>query len=604
VSLLGDNLEPLGRRFPGLARELASLAPAALEILPSSSGEPSARFGGKLLHSAHDPLAEASRLAEAGLPPWADGAIILGSGLGYLAEAALRSSGLRAVILCEAEPGLLRAALEARDLRSMLGDERLGFVLGGAPDRILGALEASGLKRPVILGNRSLESLFPDWYGGLRAAAGRFIRKEETNENTLRKFGGLWARNLARNLPALAETPGVACLEGRFSGIPALVLAAGPSLDRILPRLGELRERLLLVAVDTSLRSVLGAGYQPDFLLVVDPQYWNWRHIADLEAPGSYLVSEPAVFPPVFRFPCRGRFIASSIFPLGRALESGEPSRGLLGAGGSVATSAWDFARLLGAPAIHLAGLDLGFPGRRTHARASLFEQRALATGLRRSPPATAESAALFGPGCRPVPADGGGSLLSDERMALYAWWFESRLAAPDAPPTTRLSPGGRFIPGLGSCDPEELMDLPPRREEIDARLAGLAGLSAPPGTRARLASRVADLRAELASIERTALSAREAAAAAIAALAAGKDPRRHCETLDRADRRILGNAAKEVVGFLLPPAREILSARATSLAESLGHSESLYRRVAEAAGANLRYLEEGSRAADLDKNA
>jgi len=601
--ILAANLASLAEVQPELADLLGGLAleagQEAYETLPTPSGAPTARWRGRLVHSAYDPRGEARRLVEAALPPGTDTAVILGSGLLYAAEEALATAGVGRVIVCEAEAPRLVASLAARDLRSLLADGRLSWMAGGEAGALLLALESAeggGRRLAGLVGQKALEDLDPAWYGEVRAAFDRFAAKEAINENTLRRFGRLWVRNLARNAGPMASLPGIATLAERFAGLPALVLAAGPGLDLVLPRLAELRERLLLVVVDTALRSLLAAGTEPDFLVVVDPQYWNWRHVADLAAPGAFLVSESAVWPPVLRAPTRGTFLAASLFPLGRALDARRPGggegRGLLGAGGSVATSAWDFARLLGASPLVMAGLDLGYPGGQTHARASLFEQRALTTATRLGPAATSQAGALFGAGSRRVASTEGSTVLSDQRMLLYAWWFESRLARKDAPPTSTLSPGGVAIPGLPLVALESLLALPPRRREIDACLETAARLALSELGRESGEGALAELLSGLDGIAQRAEEGERAARSAREALARGGDPAPFLALLGETDAFLHGNEFRDVVGFFLPPLRELVDRIPRDLAESLELSASLYARIAASARENLGFLD------------
>ncbi len=597
ADFLAANLGALEARLPALADCLRGLsaegAPAGglLELAPTPSGDPTARIpGGGWLHSTRDPRAEARRLAEA-LEPGSQAIVLLGFGLGYAAEAFLEA-GAAAVIACEAEPRLLAVALGARDLRAALGDSRLGFILGGNPDAIVSGLELSGASRSSVLGLAAAEARDAAWYGAVRAAAGRWNSKEQVNEATLRRFGRLWVRNLATNLERIASSPGIERLEGLAAGLPALVLAAGPSLDAILPRLGELRRRALVVCVDTALRSLLREGIEPDFLVVVDPQYWNWRHIAGFAAPRSILVSESATWPAVFRTGTRATFLGGSLFPLGRRIESFAGRKGLLGAGGSVATSAWDLARILGAAPIYMAGLDLGYPGGATHARASLFEQRALAESTRLRPASGAQAAALLGPETFEAPAAGGGTVPTDRRMQLYAWWFESRLARSSSPKTYTLGARGLAIPGMEVVNLDSLLGLPDRRERIEGLLAEAAALSPPPAAREGAETGLAALRAELRDIAETARSAAAAAARGRSAFAVGRDCRAELSLLESADERLLGNESRELAAFLLPPAEELVGSRAGDLGESLERSEAIYRKVAEAAVYHLSLLE------------
>jgi hypothetical protein len=599
---LAANLEALAGRFPELAAIVAAAEGPELVACTAASGEASARSReGAWLHSSRDPHAEARRLAEACLAPGVDTALLLGLGLGYGAEACL-AAGAEAIVACEADAASLKAAFRLRDMGALLADERVGLVVGGEPELVVTALELSGGRRAGILEIKALSSGHPEWFERARLAAGRWNAKGSVNENTLRRFGRLWVRNLARNLAPAASSPGVERLEGLFAGeaalsgaavppMPALVLAAGPSLDLVLPLIRELSRRALVVCVDTALRSLLRFGLEPDFLVVVDPQYWNWRHLAGLISPSSFLVSESAAWPVVFRAPRRGTFLGGSLFPLGRRIEAFAGGKGHLGAGGSVATSAWDLCRIMGCAPVWMAGLDLSYPEGRTHAAASLFEQRALASGTRLDPAASAQAAALVGGQSYDAPSADGGSVRTDQRMSLYAWWFESRFARPSSPPTFSLSRKGLAIPGLAQGSIEELLACPDRRGEIEAGLARAEAMRPPEGSREGAAAGLARLCGQLDFIARAAEAAREAARAGMKAFASGADCGPSLAALDLADAEVLSLEARDVAGFLLPPLRELAGRRARDLGESFAQSEALYRGLAESARYHLEAL-------------
>ncbi len=593
MSFLEANLASLSTRFPDLAADIARAEEAPLEAMAAASGEVTARVpGGALLHSSRDPRSEAERLARALLAEGADTAVLPGLGLGYLAEACL-AAGAERVIACERGLGPLKAAFRLRDLSRPLKDERLVFAIGGGPEAAVSALELSGAALAAVAEPKSASESDRAWLAAARASCERWIAASRINERTLRRFGRLWVRNLAANLGLWASSCGVERLEGLFSGIPAIVLAAGPSLDDILPRLGEIRRRALVICVDTALRSVLRMGLEPDFLVVADPQYWNWRHIAGLGSRSAFVVSDATTWPAALRRPGRGLFLGGSLFPLGKRIESFAGRRGMLGAGGSVSTSAWDLARLCGASPIWMAGLDLGFPGGATHARASLFEQRALASGRRLAPAETAQARALIGSECFEARSAEGGKLRSDRRMELYAWWFESRLARPASPPTYSLSPRGLAVPGMPVRAVDDLLGGPELRGDIDEALGRAASFRPPPGAPESLAAGLSALRADLAEVQAAAESAARAARLGREELGRGADAGPLLAALDEADRRILSLEARDVAGFLLPPLSEIARRRAGDLAESLRHSEELYRGVADSARYHLKVLSE-----------
>ena len=471
------NIRILRSHYPGLAEELEQEAPGEARMVASASGAPTLIVEGLHVHSPRDPVREGRRLAGGltGKGP----RVALGFGLGYAPEAAAEAFPDRPLLILERRRELLRKALESRDLGKFLGRRKLIFITGGTGEALAGALrlmeeDPHGQGPPELLKNRALIQLDEAWYAEAERRIQSWASRDDVNLATLRRFGRRWVRNLARNLPAIRDTPGISLLENCLSGgggeapswgeyrspvkegtAPLLLVAAGPSLDRLRPFLPAFAERCVVVAVDTSLRFLLEEGVCPDFTVAVDPQYWNARHLDRTWARESRLIAESAVYPPVLRHPFGGAFLCQSLFPLGRFIEDRVDPKGQLGAGGSVATTAWDFARILGPSSIWIAGLDLGFPGLMTHFKGAVFEERALAEGQRLLPAETRSFRALRDGRPFQAPAAGGGQVLTDRRLSLYSAWFEERLRMYPQIRNRSFSPGGLAIFGMETAEPE-----------------------------------------------------------------------------------------------------------------------------------------------------
>ena len=216
------------------------------------------------------------------------------------------------------------------------------------------------------------------YFSALQELIERNKQKKEINDNTLEQFGKLWLKNSIKNARFIDKLNTIQCIKNFCSGENAFILAAGPTLSEVLPYLKQIQEKSVLICVDTALRSCLSAGVEPDFIILVDPQYWNARHIEGLRALKSTLITEIAAYPSVFRFECRQILLCSSLYPFGRYIEKYRGEYGKLSAGGSVATTAWDFAQWLGCTQIFFAGLDLSYPDKKTHVKGSTFEEKAI----------------------------------------------------------------------------------------------------------------------------------------------------------------------------------------------------------------------------------
>jgi hypothetical protein len=578
MSLWEANSAVLRERYPLLLEEIERedvppFAPADVQIETAVSGAPVLRLRGIHVHSPRDPEREGRRLAETIKAPSGGGRagplVILGFGLGYAASAAAELAADRPLIIVEKYRFLLRKAMELRDLRGLLAKNNIVFVPGGSGEGVSRALalfdENGEYSPPLVIRNRSLVSMDEEWYAVVEGRIRTWTMRDNVNMATLKRFGKRWVRNLARNMSAIRDMPGISRLEGLASGsgqepLPVFLAAAGPSLDSAGPLLAEIRRRCVVVAVDTSLRFLLKHGADPDFVLVVDPQFWNSRHLDRCRSPHTRLIAESAAYPPVLHLPFKAVYLCGSLFPLGSFIERRVDPKGTLGAGGSVATTAWDFARTLGAQDIWIAGLDLAFPGLKTHFRGALFEDRSLAETGRRSPVETWLVRALRDGLPFLASAASGGQVLTDRRLSLYAAWFENRFRQFPQVRSRSLSAGGLAIAGLEPAEPAALLALPCRREEIDRRMQAVcsrleADFYSPEAVRERAERYRRALDALLGGLSRVKSAAEKGAATAEAALrredSAGQGP--VLAAMDEITHAIASSEVKEVAGFLFP---------------------------------------------------
>ncbi|MDR1419657.1 MAG: DUF115 domain-containing protein [Treponema sp.] len=645
------NRDCLHKNYPGLAGRLEAAVPAGKNGEAEWRGDPASitveEAGdnrdmiilGRHVHSPRDPVREAQRLA-ASLPSGTGPVVVLGFGLGYGAEAVSRLMPGRPLVVVERHPSVLKRALEERDLREFLSARGIIFVTGensGGITAALALLERSatgenGPAAPAILKNRTLADLNPSWYTRAEGVIRTWASRDEVNLATQRRFGRRWVRNLSRNMTAIRDLPGISGLAGLArpgparpgpardgagkpgsKAIPVFLAAAGPSLDRVGPFLPEIAKRCIVTAVDTSLRFLLKRGTQADFVLVVDPQFWNCRHLDRCPSPRTRLVAESAVYPPVLEGtpPFRETYLCGSLFPLGRFMEDRVDPKGALGAGGSVATTAWDFARVLGAEEIWTAGLDLSFPGLKTHYRGAVFEEKNLAESTRLCPAETGAARALRDGAPFRTRSGNGGEVLTDRRLSLYAAWFENRFREYPGIRNYRLFSDGAAVEGLAGAEPEELLALPERRDEIEERLEAVCGgvLEAfrAPGESRKRAERYEKARASLLEgLRRIRDDAEKGTSAAENALKRRGDEGEILPVLDSINRKIAESDVKDVAGFLFPPGRELEAALKTAREDRYGrhleYSSALYRALAEAAEYNLRILTDGRKKVEAEK--
>ena len=578
-----------------------------------------AEIGGLTIHSTRNPQKEAEKLMSHMADPKAKGLLVFGLGLGYHLRALADLFPQKEVICFEPDP--LWPALIARE-GIHAGDLAAKIIF---PDSTLSNLQDYFHEGYQLIALESYRRIYPELFALVEGLHKKYSSRNAVNQNTLKRFGLRWVENLLINFLCLERQQSINIMRNTFPGFPALLLAGGPTLRSILPLLEHLRQRMIILAVDTSYSPCREAGIEPDFLIAVDPQYWNTKHFERLRpVPGgpkekpeegpegrpeerpekepvekpeegsgentAILISESSAHPRTFRLLKRQPYFCGSLFPLGDFFEQHLPPRDKLGAGGSVATTAWSFLRYIGATKIYTAGMDMGFPNRKTHFHGSYFEETIAMSGTSLLPAETAALSYLLSGRPEYRESYSGRALLSDSRMDLYCQWFEHQIQQDDEVMGASLSEESRKIPGMGLAKPEELLSLPNIRMEIDGRLARIRqSASAQPQREGLMAASVSE--ALQGSMEDMATQCRQALEI-IGEYHHNRSPA--AQTLDRLqniDRRLLSDETRNIAGFLISDVVNSLIGLPDpeTLPDAMKRSEELYRRLLESTDGHIR---------------
>lgn len=386
MSYLERNLAFLSRSQPELALHLRQTAASNVEVFPSAKGIPTARYirgdTSTFLHSRYDPMKEARQLIRKTDLAEADYFILLGFGLGYVLDALREQSADPAnhYFAIESDAAILKAAFDARDLSHLLCLPYLHFAWPATGPDVARQWQAFfdpvRAQKSVFISHLPSIALEP----ALFRSAAEMIQSQTlqifTDINTLVARSQEFLDNFVLNLPRAIAAPGVSGFAGRFSGIPAVVVSAGPSLDKNIHEFRSCEDRVLLLSTDTALKPLLAAGVEPHFVLTGDPSYENYLHLRGSQTTTTILVAEATAYPAsIEEFDTR---TISCIFENSslRALSALLGSKGSLRAWGSVATMALDFALVLGCNPILFVGQDLAHTDGRIYCSGLHFEER------------------------------------------------------------------------------------------------------------------------------------------------------------------------------------------------------------------------------------
>ena len=418
---------------------------------------------GRPLHSKYSPIQEAKNLVSSFKKDKESGALFLSMGLGYAPLEFHRIFPNYALAIAEPDLNFFLSALAVTDLDELFDHKELIMLLNADEKDCIPPLEKIGTASLKIFSTPAQIFHNENYFKNLTEEIEKSAQKTRINSSTLEKFAGLWLKNSIKNLRQFEKTDGVLKYQGLGKDIPFIITAAGPSLEKVLPYMKEIKKRAIIVCVNTALHALLASGIEPDFIVLVDPQFACARHLDFLKAPSSVLITESAVYPSVFDFECREKVMCSSLFPMGKYFEKNLGSKGALGAGGSVSTTAWDFARLAGSREIFIAGMDLGFPRKQTHIKGSQFEEKALRTGMRTDTAETKNAFSLISAGNTAAKDYKGNYILTDSKMSLFSWWFEenTKKAREEGQKTFSLTGESLKIEGIEYTEISDFLKRP-----------------------------------------------------------------------------------------------------------------------------------------------
>lgn len=329
---------------------------------------PVATWEGRRLHSGRDPVREARRWARALDLSETTLAIVMGYGSGYGIRA-LRQRTDVPILVFEPNLAILREGLSHGDVPEgilvLTQTERLAFYLGG----ILQGFDRGVLATwtPSLRTNAGL-------YREAMSAAAEAIGRAKLRHQTAMLRGPGWLRHFLLNVGHVTRSAPLSALRGGLAGVPAIIVAAGPSLDRNIHQLAALADTALILAVNTSARALDRAGIRPHALVSIESADTT-SGIRDLpwvaEVP-AFL--ELTAHPRMWELPF-ARKIAMAVDTSGSATFSQTMAPGLaLSAGFCVANASVAVADALGCDPIVLIGSDLSYAGERVYASGTIFE--------------------------------------------------------------------------------------------------------------------------------------------------------------------------------------------------------------------------------------
>ncbi|MEJ8305966.1 motility associated factor glycosyltransferase family protein [Saccharibacillus sacchari] len=211
----------------------------------------------------------------------------------------------------------------------------------------------------------------------------RYNHTYESNQNTHELFQEDWVRNSMYQMAGMLNTPSIESLKDIYTGMTAVVIASGPSLQKDMDWIERLKPHAFVVSAGSSIQALVKNGIQPHLAVTLDGGVINNKVF---EAPET--LKAPLLYASTSYYGITDRKLEGKIhavmsndhitqYYMGLDSESVAMTPTPTVVGTAIQAAIW-----MGANRIVLMGQDLSFPGDKfytegvSHAEATENEQR------------------------------------------------------------------------------------------------------------------------------------------------------------------------------------------------------------------------------------
>lgn len=463
-----------------MSRYEVTQTPAGLPTLLYRDGIRVAR-----IHSAYDPVAEAERAAAGFNPGRATTVAVAGLGLGYHIAALKRRFPGLTFIAVERDPEVVAAA--QKNCPHNLEGVAIVTSISGIAD-IFETVDMSSFRGVARYLHRPSYLLDRDFYDAVFNDIAQYAASKISDLLTRLEFEERWVMNILANIHHIFSACPVRRLFGAFRGCPGVIVSAGPSLRKNVSLLEPLRQRAVIIAVDTAIGVLNKSGVNPHIVMTLDAQRHSVRHFFGWRGD-AILCADIVSYPPVMRewkglkvISATSKYYTSAegktvreTTPLMGWIEQYTDSIGDIQSGGSVATSAFDLLLNMGCACIILVGQDLAYTGREIHCSGTYHNDEWLPRVNRLGGLDAINQGVIRRRKIKRVAAYGGqGTVVSDFVFDLYRSWFEDSARKVAIPILNATEGGARIIGAIEQSLAGIIENLPilnPTPEEILGRI-------------------------------------------------------------------------------------------------------------------------------------
>lgn len=374
MSIFENNIQALALKDKEFAQKLQTYIPKTVPELVRENNFYNLKYKGIYLHNRENPVLEAQSIFSGTTNEPVSICFIYGIGLGYLFQvASLNSKGT--VILYEPDLDLLKTVFNLVDFSKDLSKPNV-FLTNDFKKACSIIHSKSGMKNfPYMLSlpsQREMDSVgFDSLVKSLRDTIGSyFLDLKYTKEKF---YPTLWM--LLYNIPNLINETPLIKVKDVCKGKTAVIVSAGPTLDRDIEILKKYRDKFVLFTVGTALKTLTEHNIKPDFVCVIE-SFNSSPQLEGVDLSDVYFITEPYSHGFLRKFNFKKIFShISANNPVNHLWSEicGEDIKEYWSKG-TVSYTAMNSARILGCSKIILVGQDLAYIEGQCYSKNSVYK--------------------------------------------------------------------------------------------------------------------------------------------------------------------------------------------------------------------------------------
>ena len=376
-------MEILKKIIPNLAKRIENtiIDNIKYKVLTSKSNVPTIKVkledgNIKFLLSAYDPWKEASLIVEKIDIRKSPNFLCLGFGFGYHIHKLIdKLKDNNQVFVIEKDIALFKLALINIDLTKILRFPGLRLFIGHSHEEIrcsLALFQSNFLL--YDFNDLLMKSVDINYYQEISKIIRDIIKNAEVNLATYVTSVKRFYKNMFDNSAEILFSHGVYSLKDEFRNIPAILISAGPSLEKNIKLLKKIREKAIFIAVATSLKPLLTNNVFPDFVVALDYNPISEKAFQGMgDMKNISLLFDPKIPYSIFQYFTGRKFVYQAPHFLLNWFSRISEDKGVLESAFTVSHLAFFLARHMGCSPIIFTGQDLAFTNDCTHAKNTFY---------------------------------------------------------------------------------------------------------------------------------------------------------------------------------------------------------------------------------------